>query len=225
MNVGSLKLDGLQNTLQELLEKQKEQLAEQLPGDAQAMAAAAPAVDSVSLSSRQVLAQASSSIMSRSFVKSGSAADNMSDYVQANLAAAEAAQTLAQSLTKNVVSFLGAVGVMDPTNQTKTQAGAHNAVQAMAGKTSGEAHERNLDEIKERIEEKTEEAMAPTDANGNPVKIGAEGGEVLSAEIELAPEPQAASIAPPAPAADLPESSLPEASAAAPRAPSIDLVV
>lgn len=224
MNVGGIRLDGLKNPLQELLEKQKEELQEQLPTEAKTVTdalsqqGAAAGGDKVEFSSRQILADASSSIMAGSFVKSGSAADNMSDYVQANMAAAQAAQSLAQSLRSTMASFLSEVGIRP--EDAATQAGASMAVRKMANKKNGEAHERNLDEIQEKLEEKTEEAMAPTDANGNPIKVGAEGGEVSAQEIEIAPEPQAASADP---AAALPENPQPEA--AVPQTPSIDLIV
>ena len=225
MNVGGLRLDGLKNPLQELLDKQQEELQEQLPSAAKSVAdslaeqSAAAGGDKVVLSSRQVLAEASSSMMAGSFVKSGSAADNMSDYVKANMAAAEAANRLSSGLNKTLSSVLKEAGI-DP-KEVASAAGADMAMRKLSNRKTGEAHERNLDEIKEKIEEKTEEAMAPTDANGNPVKIGPEGGEVSAppaSEVEIAPEPQAASAA-------LPENIQPEASAAAPQAPSINLVV
>lgn len=99
--------------------------------------------------------------------------------------------------------------------------------------SAAEESQRNLKEIKEKIEEKAQEASAPKDENGNPIETPSVGN---AAEAAPAPEISSGSTTP-LPASEVsvaPEAAAPDPAIAAtpapaptpaPSAPSIDIVV
>ena len=204
------------------LQKEQEELLEATTAEtltAQAM----ETVGSQAVSSHA----ASSNLMSRNFA---SAEREESKYLKASLDSFTLDKQLNNQASNRVNSLLNSLGGVAFESKGADHAPAWYEMQMrrIQNAESAESSERNLDEIKENIEQKAQEAAAPTDANGNPVEslsTGNAGGAAPMPEISgsnPAPAPDVpAATAPAAAPAPMPEVS----ASAAPSAPSIDIIV
>jgi hypothetical protein len=226
---GSIMVSGISQSaggsLQELLRSLQQGQEAMLEQSGFASATRASGLDSIFISTQA--ADASSNMMSGNFA----GATEQSRYIAASLAGHHAEQQAALSfhrtLTAAAADILAANGI--DASRCDTAAGAGMEMRRIRNTKTLEASGRNLDEIKENIEQKAHEAAAPKDENGNPVG-GLPGGsageaapmpEISGSALPLAPE----AAAPPAPtpeAAATPEMATP---APASSTPSIDIRV
>ena len=209
---------GLLDMLRSLQKGQGEMLEESLSDDltAQAMTIA---------DSQTAYAGASSNLMSGNFA----GATEKSRYIEADLAGRQAQQQMMmrshQVLQAAAAGMLAANGI--DASRPGSVAGAGMEMTRISNTKALEASRRNLDEIRENIEHKAEEAVRPTDENGNPVENTTEAAPLPeisgynpatapAPEMSAAPAPDVATIAVSAPEVATPS---------APSVPSIDIMV
>lgn len=177
---------------------------------------------------------ASSNLMSRKFA---SAEREESKYIKARQAGQEAVNKQASrqiAILNAGLSELNALSSENTDNYAVRNLIGRKAARRMleeGQQTVREESERNLKEIKENIEERTQEAAVPKDKNGNPIETGLpaesageaapmpeiSGSNPASApEVSAAPAPDVAAVA-----VSTPEVSTPSA----PATPSIDITV
>lgn len=187
---------------------------------------------------------ASSNVMSRNFFDSNY---KRSEYVQASIDDKQLEGTYANKMNSMMNSLMAQASIWDlqrrfgdkdhpientyviGTRLVTTSSQATNRIQR---EETYEASEKNLDAIKDDIERKAQEAIAPTDADGNPIegmptKSTGEAAPMpeisgsnpaLDAAAAPAPEVSAAVASTPVPA---PEVSFP----VVPSTPSIDIII
>lgn len=216
---------GSENSLFDMLRSIQKEQEEMLKG----VAPDDLAVQPINEVNRSFSAHASpSNLMSQNFAP---AERKESKYINAALVSFQVSKQVDTQQTSRVNALLGTLGGIQGPRLYKdgeSKGGVPEATIQLAMKRikdaeEHEASERNLDEIKKKIEEKTAEATAPTDANGNPV-------EVLPPESagEAAPMPEISGSNPAqAPAPDISAAPASEvaASTPAPATPSINITV
>lgn len=107
--------------------------------------------------------------MSQHFTSNGR---ETSRYVQATLAEFQTSKQVATQQTSRVSALLDSLGgikVGDEKGSIHTAAWYEMQMRRIQNVETSEESERNLNEIKDNITQKAQEATAPKDANGNPI--------------------------------------------------------
>lgn len=163
---------------------------------------------------------ASSNLMSRNFV---SAEREESKYLKARKAGQEAVNNQANRQMAILNAGLAELSSLDGSGgyAMRSLIGQKTArrIQEEGQQAVREESERNLKEIKDNIEEKTQEAVAPKDENGEPIEKGTTAG---SAEATPIPEISVSNQAP-APAPDVSEALPPNTAQAVTPTPEISI--
>lgn len=234
--VSSILQSSVGGGLQELLRSmQKEQ--EELLDPTNPASALEPALDSLSLSPQTT--NASTSMMAGNFA---STEREDSKYINASLNSFSVAKQMDNQATNRVTALLDSLGgIQGPTLYDGTgskrgipEAAIQRAMKRIQNVEAQEATERNLEEIKDGIKEKAQEAAAPKDENGNPIEgLPTESAgetapmpEISGSNPAPAPDVSAAPTPAPAPEVAAAPAPMPEVSApAAPSTPSINITV
>lgn len=171
---------------------------------------------------------AASNLMSGNFVSAG---QEESKYLKATLSSFTVNKQLQNQSTNRVTALLDSLGGIQGPKIYEGVGSKHSipeatiklAMKRIIDAEEHEASERNLAEMKEKIEQKAQEAAAPKDENGQPIETGLpakNAGESaplpeISApnptpapEISTAPEPDVAPDAAPLPAVAAPAATL-----------------
>lgn len=169
-----------------------------------------------------------SSSMAGNFAKSGSIESHQSSVVLAQKAAKKALS--AQSLRQNAILAAGLAELATAQSLAEQIAIGKRAKERILREkhqATIEASERNLDEIKDDIEQKAHEALAPKDAEGNPIET--QGNEDTTETAVSHPDFDEPTVSPDLPAADITPPDIPvsdiQVATPAPTAPPIDLIV
>lgn len=174
---------------------------------------------------------ASYNLISRNFYNSNY---DRSGYVQSTLDGRRLYSEYSSQLNSTLNSFAGeaivwdsqdAFGVAIPLDNTyingmRLTTAAGQAANKMQQQATSESTEKNLDEVKDDTESKTQEAAAPTDANGDSIETGA-----TVDTGEAAPVPELSGSNPASDGAKAAVSTPEAATSSAPSTPSIDIKV
>ena len=168
-----------------------------------------------------------SNMMSRNFAASEGKDTKYLDAVRVGLQTGRDMGNRQNSILSAGMAALNAVDADDYAQRNLMGMQAARRMREEQETTVREESERNLEENRKRIEEKAQDAMAPTDAEGNPLPDANPAGEIKAeaAPIELAGGGGEAATAIPAGGSGAPELAEAQATASAPTTPQVDIVV
>ena len=246
MNVGSVGTQGMAGMMQELLKELQEELLEQEkrlleeagslkqveqlldPAFLESLAAGTSMEDGQSFSDKAAALKNNGNLMSRNFMDDRR---DPSRYLTSMLDTFQMDKEAQLTLQQRMSEFMGEMGGEATPGEGRPAYFDNMIKNRMKGKRAAEAFERNLEESREAIEKKAEEATAPKDAEGNPIPTDENGNpEFTPAEVkpvntaDLATAQGSATL--PASNAGSPEAAaLPQASAEASAGESTDVHV